>query len=948
MPVFLRTADRKYVHVPEEDVNRHLLSGEISFTKGDTVPVRTRDGRYFMVPAEKAAKAISQGQAVYDFEAARLKTRRAQEQAVTESMGNLEAFTAPILGFTDVATLGAASSLRENIAYAMGGEPELAYERQRTQTVREQFPKLTLGGEALASFLPLEGLGAGAKLGRTAGEAISQALVKKGTGELARKALAKTTERVVQNTIEGGIIGGQAALTDIALGRTNDYTEHFVGSVGFGGLLGGGIAAGLSLPGLGVAGLKGGIASMWERATGERMQSWAYDKWSKMVKSTSDVPEDALKFFEGAEGKKMAALATASKEELAAFDRQAAGLYNRFVEADEAVANAITGPMKVEAIRGIVPKANAVKAGENLAYLMTEATQNAEALAKELTKLGRGKGANTLKKELKALSEELSRLTNPENRFAGPLGPKDMGGNYLIFGDKLKRVLWDGLGKVKLPYGNARAAAHHKGLADVLTVLRDHLEDAAVYGEGARFQKEINDATTMFLGYRGKLVPKVSEKTVAFGGRRTRRYARESSFLGLTESAAPDAFTNPNNRMVELKGLFDSHKNLAEVASKYYPGQDIIKARKLAESAADDFGVWFKEAVTRGKAIDQMKKLAGAHSPLAGIPSIARMATNTMRWGGLGVGVAFGSAPVALAWVPMYAGTKVLEAVVQPVKMIKLLGAIERRRVLNGNRVAKAIKGSLTKERFSLRPIEKIAVPSTVLGTRFVPRPEGRPRKDVEEPSSTAGLYRARLRELAILSVDPERVGQAIWKGAERHPELPSKFMIGAQVLAHRITSYLLDTAPKPKAGLMNDSWEPDPGELAAWTRRVDTVNDPVGVLERALGGMVTQEELDTLTVCFPSLYDQMRQAVMMSIGPEDWPKMPYDLRVALGGFLNMPTDPSLQPQFVGQMLKQYEEALTAPPSVAGLPKRDQMGRFASKKGTNVHERAAVVTEKYG
>jgi len=948
--VLVRRRDNKWVHVPEDAVTSAVASGEVGFLSTDKVPVRAPDGAFYMLDAGEAVEAISKYGGRYDA-VGMLRKRQADIQK--ESTGNVEAALAPIIGFTDIATLGGASEMRAGLEYVLGGSAGEKFERERTQAIRETFPKLTFGGEALASFLPLEGLGVGAKVAATSREAIAAGLLKKGSSELKAKTLSKAAGSVVQNTIEGGIIGGQAALTDIALGRTNDYTEHFVGSVGFGGMLGGGVAGALHLPGLGATGLKSGIGALWERATGEKMIDWSYKKALGAVLKTSDVSEDALRFFEGSEGRKMAALAVSTSKEMESAAYKGMSIFNEGEAVNKALAGEMLGGIKAETIRGLVPPMSFTPAVEKIGVVLGEVQKNLAVLNRSTMKSGRIQVAIKLKGVLDDLNLEFQQLANPTSKVTGPLGKADMGGNLFLFGDKLKKVLDDRLSKIKVPYGNERADGAYAGMRAALMSLRTHLEDGVVYGGAATLQKEINTATARYLDFRkSDIVRAMSRKLPRRGFGRQEVTGRETAFKAMVDKSSPTALSDPGNPLRNLRDYNQARAELAEVAAKYYDADGLQVAASAARKNADDFGRWFTETAERGKAIDQFKRIAGAHSTIAGVPAIARRVTNLAQWGGLGAGFYAGTPLTMIPFTALYAGTKALEMIAQPVKMVKLLGAIERKRVLNTQRMTKAVNETFKPlkkgESPVLRAIERVAVPSAVLKTRFVPRPVGRPAENDKDASTLSGMYKQRLRELAILKVDPQRVGEAVWKGSEQHPDLPSRFLVTAQLQMHKIVDYLVDTAPKPEVGLMTPEWEPDPGALATWTRRADVVNDPIGVMERALGGMVSQEELDTLNVCYPTLYEEMRQAVMANIGPKDWAKMTYDLRVSVGSFLNMPTDPSLEPSFTAQMLRQYDEAATAPPPVAGLPKRDQMGRFSSKSKGFADERAALVTEKFG
>lgn len=125
--------------------------------------------------------------------------------------------------------------------------------------------------------------------------------------------------------------------------------------------------------------------------------------------------------------------------------------------------------------------------------------------------------------------------------------------------------------------------------------------------------------------------------------------------------------------------------------------------------------------------------------------------------------------------------------------------------------------------------------------------------------------------------------------------------------------------------------WEPSDFELAKFERFSDAVEHPLSVVARVAQGTVSPEEIETLKTCYPGIYSRLQEKVMDAIIDHD-SELPYQKRLLLGQLFNVPTDMTLDPNFVAAM-----QANWAPKEKGGRPEggassASTSSGFSSKK----------------
>lgn len=99
-----------------------------------------------------------------------------------------------------------------------------------------------------------------------------------------------------------------------------------------------------------------------------------------------------------------------------------------------------------------------------------------------------------------------------------------------------------------------------------------------------------------------------------------------------------------------------------------------------------------------------------------------------------------------------------------------------------------------------------------------------------------------------------------------------------------------------------NDSgYLPSDYELSKFYRYVNTVNNPQSAIKNIANNKVTPEEMETLSTVYPKIYQQLQNDVLDGIIKAGG-KIPYNQRVNLATIFNVPTDYTMQPDFIARM----------------------------------------------
>ena len=295
MPRLYNFETNSYVEVPENRVREMVLSKKYAFSDADKVPVIAPDGSRHMIPGVKAMEAFNHGG---QYGSSEDWDRIARKEKYGEGWENY--LGATLTGAARGATLGASDLIAREV---LG--------KERMETWRDELSGISTGAEIGGAIAPAfftggaSAAGSGARLAAQGVKASDVLLASKGAfklGKAAEKGIANSALlsrgadkskalQIVQGAmakgtggaIEGGLFGAGTTLSEHMLGDPDEASEMLLANIGYSALFGGLGNAGIHT--IGVTGaaagkqMSEGVASLYEKATGNKMSVAAQEKF---------------------------------------------------------------------------------------------------------------------------------------------------------------------------------------------------------------------------------------------------------------------------------------------------------------------------------------------------------------------------------------------------------------------------------------------------------------------------------------------------------------------------------------------------------------------------------------------------------------------------------------------------------------------------------------------
>lgn len=133
------------------------------------------------------------------------------------------------------------------------------------------------------------------------------------------------------------------------------------------------------------------------------------------------------------------------------------------------------------------------------------------------------------------------------------------------------------------------------------------------------------------------------------------------------------------------------------------------------------------------------------------------------------------------------------------------------------------------------------------------------------------------------------------------------------------------------KMGVLNPERVPSQAEKAQFSKYVQTIEDPMSVFRDVKTGMISPNHLEALNTVYPTLYNQMKTAVLGKmtdyVAKHPTEQIPYKTRLGLSMFLGQNLDSTMSPQ----ALMSNQAALQS--SAADKAQQEQQGLKPSKAG---------------
>lgn len=194
-----------------------------------------------------------------------------------------------------------------------------------------------------------------------------------------------------------------------------------------------------------------------------------------------------------------------------------------------------------------------------------------------------------------------------------------------------------------------------------------------------------------------------------------------------------------------------------------------------------------------------------------------------------------------------------------------------------------------------------------LVGSKLAPSPLH--KEDDADNSNHKDVF-ARIREL---SNDPEKMideMQAATKDLYPHAPMISQ---GVQAAATRATQFLSTKMPMvpPPEAFSKSTYTPSTTEISQFERYYNMVENPLEAFDLIRGNQVTPEAIETLSMVYPKMYDQMKTAIIGHAADHlnKNGAIPYQTRQSISLFLGEPMDQAMSPQSV----QTYQMAMIPP-----------------------------------
>jgi len=133
------------------------------------------------------------------------------------------------------------------------------------------------------------------------------------------------------------------------------------------------------------------------------------------------------------------------------------------------------------------------------------------------------------------------------------------------------------------------------------------------------------------------------------------------------------------------------------------------------------------------------------------------------------------------------------------------------------------------------------------------------------------------------------------------------------------------------------EAYKPSQSEIARFNRYVQTVENPLKVMDQLRRGDLTKESMETLQTVYPKLLSQMQNSIMEKMSDKTIAKMPYQQKLLVSAFLGTDLTTSLSQQNIAAA-----QIAGSPPPQAPAPRpKNKVG--PSQKGLGKLEKSQAL-----
>ena len=757
---------------------------------------------------------------------------------------------------------------------------------EHLSALKEYFPDASLATELMGgvatAFIPASPVGMlvkGAKLAEATAVGKAAALLPKSQAASAIANLAvQTGGKALGGAIEGMAFGLGQSVSEAALGDPDLTAEKVMANVGYGGLLGGGLGAAFHVGGLGVK----KAFEQSKKAYAKAYESLIGKTKIVPVSETAGIPGFEMPAGEvGEVSAPIAEAATRQEFKPGVLSKGAAKVSSIFSGTPEQeILDNLSA--KMDPARTVLTTAEKDAQAKIFGDSIQELYKTTETLSKKVSKAFRPEETKKLLegvelyapiRQLQSLEDDLAsgiarmeaepeiysanmrrKLELFKERFdRKPIDTYKSANEVFKEIDFLKSRM-DKLQKFEKGYiaNVLESDTINDVIQPMMTKVRAGLEDGTVWGEAGARQQAYNNKLTQYLQSKKGLEKALMQKVEGLGPRPVLEV--NPTKINTFFNQVNDNRAAPRNRAV--MNFLKSGRELIEEIEKTAGN---VPGKKLDVTALKQF----VDATS-----DQALKAKSVVSDAFGGYGFFRDLMDAAKSGGLtGMAAQIGT------------------AFTKPDAIIKGLSTIESL----SRKTSKAVE---TTSKFIF---EKVRPPTRGAGVI------------IEKMTNAERLekFEKTVEKLKTLTDVPDAMLDQLDAATKDTFEYAPKITQGLQLAAIRATSFLASKVPQPPdKGILDQPYQPSQAQIITFMRYADAVENPLIALKQLEENAVNGETLETLKTVYPSLYTDIKSQIVASMadkmasGKLD---LPYQRRVVLSKFLEMPLDSSFRPEIVAR-----------------------------------------------
>jgi hypothetical protein len=901
---------KTWVEVPDDQVDSAVRSGNYTFEQGISIPSVAPTGELMDLDSSRAHEAFTKNDFRWATQADKNQSNADQAAAIRRDAANTPV-AAAAAGALRTMTLGASDIVAPKLAETFsGGQVTEDEARQLSSDIKTENPVATTVGE-IAGLIAPNPISAVGKVVKTSTQAAN--------------VVSRIAPKVLASAAEGATFGFDQGVSEAALGDRKEVLDNMISHIGTGALIGGALG--------------GAFAGV------ETVSPFIKQKVSKIVEKTSDIVRSAMRSGAGSAGKAVLSLAgekeagllfkdlASSPEAMRLIKEGAPGEAQRYVrDAEAAHANYLSQTKRAEG--ELVSKFKTLPK-----QAQAEVTQGLEAAGGDMRQ---------------ALDDLAARTELASQRFDSAIAVPEYVGMPPAQLDALESRVQKLIGDLEKVPGTktnstvrelkdhlqAKFAKSDLSLSDEMAAFKDfrnisrQIESRPQVAEYAqKFRADLDDMVrsskdeNLTALYENVIRPQDGMDALHSAVSSTIKDANFKHLGSILASPEKFAAIRPM-----LENLADYAPELAKFQSKvgtFQERQAILKQAK--DKISQSIGRSVDGNVSLGDMDEIFKLLTPKRGDIMSKLEDVRKASDILK-------STEGVDPFSAAILFQRAMGKDVAAMEKLLPLRDKMAAFQRLQELDvqapigrtaatfiGGKIGGPIGAALANgATTAMTPVKAIQTLATIDGVasrgaalfakasdRVIDSLTAAPAKRlttvsaVKSLSPTERLQRfEKIAKVLPRMQDPDYMANSLadaTAGVQGMPALKLEIQSRLATAAGFLQSKIPQDTTLAVSPFGSSKWTPSNQEFETFMRYVNAVDQPLQVIDKIADGTVTPEETEALKVVHPDLFARLQRRVMDGI-LDKGSEVPYQAKLTLSAIFDIPTDYTLQPEFIAEM----------------------------------------------